>query len=117
MTVVPWLDGFKLTGRDYHSIVASHPGYLVKLKSTEWYEDFKECWITNWANENVKAHDDGTPAYAIVAINPLTAGLTPKMSARTLLVARVLFDHEEDAALFKLTFMDKMTSIIHKLEN
>jgi hypothetical protein len=128
LTVAPWLAGFTqwVNHRDYSYLVASHPGYLIKLTADHFYCIAAECWITNWAKEHIKDHHDGTEAFAVIPVSNfglvrlkheygLITTNRDRAAAHYPEVRRVLFDRAEDAALFKLTFLDKITPVIHKV--
>ena len=117
--VFQWLNEFVEWRKDYHTLVGNHPGYLIKLTLPHYYDWTPDCWVTAWCQANTLPHKDGTPAFALVIHNDglVVSAYSTNITTADYRVIRILFDRAADAALFKLSFMDKISSKIATREN
>ncbi len=117
VSVAKWLTEFIQWRQDYYSLVGNHPGYLIKLTRSYFYDWTPDCWVTAWCQENILPLEDGTPAFALVTHVDTIVVIPGYDNKDEVEVIRLLFDREADAALFKLSFMDKITPKISTREN
>lgn len=106
--VAQWLAEYVQWNPNIQVDVRSHPGYLIRLTSPNVYVHTSDCWVTAWCRANVAQHENGTAAFCLVMVQRHD-GMVINHRSGDGLVVQIMFDRESDAALFKLSFMDKIS--------